>query len=143
MAIRIGIEAKLYRNTGSGGSPTWSEITNAREVTLNLEAAEVDATRRGSGGWREILSGLKDASIEFELVYDPEDAHFQAIKDAYFQNDTLEIAALDAPVAENGEGLRAVMSVINFSRNEPLEEVLTVNVTLKPAPNETPPSWMS
>ena len=109
---------------------------------MNLEAGEADASRRGSGGWREILMALKDGSVEFELVYDNADAEFTALKDAFFGGTTVELAVLDGDVGTTGtQGLRATMSVVNFSRNEPLEEALTVSVTVKPAPSANPPEW--
>jgi len=33
--------------------------------------------------------------------------------------------------------------VTNFSRNEPLEEAMTVSVTLKPTYAANPPEWMA
>lgn len=51
---------------------------------LNLEKGEADLTTRASGGWRATEGTLKDASVEFEMVWDTEDAGFTAIKDAYF-----------------------------------------------------------
>lgn len=144
MAVKLGLDAKLYRNSGSFATPVWNEIKNAKDVTLNLEAGEADASRRGSGGWRETLRGLKDGSVEFELVYDSTDAEFTALKDAFFNGTTVELAVMDGDIATTGtQGLRATMSVLNFSRNEPLEEALTVSVTVKPAPSANPPQWMT
>lgn len=144
MSARVGLDAKLYRNSGSYATPTWNELMNAKDVTLNLEAGEADASRRGSGGWRETLMTLKDGSVEFELVYDSADAEFTALKDAFFGANTVEMAVMDGDIATTGsQGLRATMSVINFSRNEPLEEALTVSVTVKPAPSDNPPEWMT
>ena len=139
----LGLDAKLYRNTGQYATPTWSEIVNARDVTLNLEAGEADASRRGGGGWRETLAALKDASIEFDLLYHKADAEFTALKDAFFSRTPLDILALDGDSATTGsQGLRLIAQVTGFSRNEPLEEALTVSVTLKPTPNaDSPPSW--
>ena len=140
MAVKLGLDAKLYRNSGTYALPTWNEITNAKDVTLNLEAGEADAGRRGSGGWRETLMALKDGSVEFELVYDNADAEFTALKDAFFNGTTVELAVMDGDIATTGtQGLRATMSVVNFSRNEPLEEALTVSVTVTPAPSANPP----
>ncbi len=144
MTAKLGLDAKLYRNTGTYAVPAWNEVTNAKDVTLNLEAGEVDASRRGSGGWRETLTALKDGSVEFELVYDNADTEFTALKDAFFNGTTVELAVMDGEIATTGtQGLRATMSVTNFSRNEPLEEVLTVSVTVKPAPAANPPEWMT
>lgn len=144
MGAKVGLDAKLYRNSGTYAAPTWSELVNAKDVTLNLEAGEADASRRGGNGWRETLMALKDGSVEFELVYDNTDAEFTALKDAFFGGTTVELAVMDGDIATAGtQGLRATMSVVNFSRNEPLEEALTVSVTVKPAPAENPPEWMS
>ena len=35
------------------------------------------------------------------------------------------------------------MAITNFSRNEPLEEAITVSVTAKPTYATNPPSWMT
>lgn len=144
MAAKVGLDAKLYRNSGTYALPTWNELVNTKDVTLNLEAGEADASRRGSGGWRETLMTLKDGSVEFEMVYDNTDAEFTALKNAFFNGDTVEMAVMDGDIATTGsQGLRATMSIINFSRNEPLEEALTVSVTVKPAPSANPPAWMT
>ena len=41
------------------------------------------------------------------------------------------------------QGLRATMRVATFTRSEPLEEGITVAVTLKPAPADNAPEWIS
>jgi hypothetical protein len=33
--------------------------------------------------------------------------------------------------------------VTSFSRNEPLEEAITVSVTMKPTYSDNPPEWMA
>lgn len=141
MSYRIGLDAKIHVNTGTYASPTWAEIEDAQDVTLTLEASEAEITRRGSG-WRATLQAIKDASVEFDLVYDPTDTEFIAIREAFFDRETIEMAVMDGPIATAGsQGLRATMSVLNFSRNEPLEEALTVSVTVKPAPAANDPEW--
>jgi hypothetical protein len=143
MGARVGLDAKLYRNSGAFATPTWNELTNAKDVTLNLESGEADASRRGTGGWRETLMTLKDGSIEFELVYDNTDAEFVALKDAFLASTPVDMLALDGDVTVSGnQGLRIIAQVTSFSRNEPLEEALTVSVTIKPTPNpDSPPTW--
>lgn len=68
--IKLGMEAKLYRNSGTYASPTWTEIQNVKDLTLNLEAGEADVTTRGNAGWRATIASLKDGSIEFDMVWD-------------------------------------------------------------------------
>ena len=40
MGYKLGVDAKLYVNTGTFAAPVWSELTNARDVTVPLEASE-------------------------------------------------------------------------------------------------------
>ena len=144
MSIRLGMEAKLYYNTGTYAAPTWVELTNVKDVTLNLESGEADVTTRANSGWRATAATLKEGSIEFEMVWDTADTGFTAIQQAFFNNTTLEFAVLDDDVATSGtQGLRATMSITNFSRNEPLEEAVTVNVTAKPTYAANAPEWMT
>jgi len=143
MAVKLGMNGKLYRNTGTYEAPTWTEITNVKDLTLNLEKGEADVTTRANDGWRANQPTLKEASIEFDMVWDTEDAGFAAVQDAFFNDTTLEVAVMDGDIEEAGtEGLRATVGVSTFSRGEPLEEAMTVSVTLKPAYSTHAPEWM-
>jgi TP901-1 family phage major tail protein len=143
MAIRLGMEAKVYRNTGTWAMPTWVEITNVRDVTLNLETGEADVTTRANSGWRATAATLKEASVEFEMVWDTADAGFTAIKDAFFNGTNIDLAVMDGDITVAGtQGLRAEFSITAFSRSEPLEEAITVSVTAKPAYSANAPQWM-
>jgi predicted secreted protein len=131
------MEAKLYH--GTAGTTATTEMPNVKDVTLNLEKGEADVTTRGNQGWRATIGTLKDGSIEFEMIWDSDDTGFTAIKNAYFGNTPIALLVLDA---ENGEGLDADFSVTNFSRNEPLEEAITVSVTVKPTYSTRAPEWV-
>ena len=138
------MDAKLYRNTGTFASPTWNLIPNVKDLTLSLETGEADVTTRGNAGWRATVATLKDASIEFEMVWDSTDDDFTALKNAFLGNTAIEMAVLDGLVATSGsQGLRATCMVTSFTRNEPLEEAITVSVTIKPTYSENAPSWMT
>ena len=143
MSVKLGMDAKLYRNTGTYETPDWEEITNAKDVTLNLEKGEADVTTRANSGWRATVGTLRDGSVEFEMVWDTEDEGFTAIQGAWFAGTPLEVAVMDGDIATVGsQGLRATMAVTNFSRSEPLEEAITVSVTLKPTYADHAPEWM-
>lgn len=138
MAIKLGLDAKLYIDDESSyASPTWSEVTNCKDLTLGLEKNEADVTVRGNNGWRAMVGVLKEGSIEFTMIWDTEDANFQIIKDAFLANSSpsnlVNIAVMDGDITTPGsEGLRSMCTVSGFTRNEPLEEALTVDVKLKP-----------
>ena len=144
MATRLGLDAKLYRNTGTYVSPTWVEIGNVKDVTLALEKGEADVTTRLNGGWRATVGTLKDASIEFQMVWDTDDTGFAAIQAAYFDNTAIELAVMSGLITDpESEGLRATCDVFSFSRNEALEEAITVDVSVKPTYTANAPEWIN
>ena len=135
----LGMDCKLYYGDSlvAGGGPaavSWNEIDNCKDLTLGLETGEANITTRGNNGWRATAATLKDGSIEFEMLWKPGDGAFDAIQAAWAAAAEISIAALDGDIAVNGQqGLAGNFSVTNFSRNEPMEEGVTVNVTLKPS----------
>jgi len=127
------MEAKLYRNTGTYDAPDWVEITNVKDVTPVAGNGEADVTTRANHGWKASKATLKDGSVEFEMMWDTEDEGFAAIQSAFFGNENIDLAVMDGDIeTEGSEGLRATFSVTKFDRKEPLEEAITVSVTLKP-----------
>jgi len=140
MPIKLGMEATLlYKTGGQGGVGDWTAMDNVRDVTLSLEAGEADVTTRANAGWRATVATLKEASVEWEMVWDTADAGFTAIKDAFFDNDVIGLQILDE---SDGQGLQADFSITNFSRNEALEEAITVSVTAKVTYSDTAPAWI-
>ena len=143
MAIRLGMEAVLnYKTGGQDGAGSWVELANVRDVTLSLEAGEADVTTRSNSGWRAVVATLKEASVEFEMVWDTADAGFGAVKDAYLNNAPIGMQILDGSSSGAGEGLQADFMITSFSRSESLEEAITVSVTAKVTYSDTPPSWI-
>jgi len=147
MGVKLGLDARLYLNSGTHASPTWSGLNNVRDLTLNLETGEADVSTRANEGWRATVSTLKDASLEFELVIDPEDSGFTSVVNAFLQNEPVEFVVLDGPISGEGsvgsQGLRASFRIASFSRNEALEEAVTASVTAKPTYSENAPVWMT
>jgi hypothetical protein len=140
MGVKLGLDAVIkFKTGGQDGGGGWTEMPTVKDVTLNLEGSEADATKRGGGGWRATLLAIQDASVEFEMVWDVDDPAFAAIRDSYLNREKIGLQVLDA---DDGEGLQADFQIMSFTRNEPLEEVITVSVTAKPTDSATPPSWI-
>ena len=138
MSHKLGMECKLYYDsTPLSGGPetgTWTEMDNTKDVTLNLETGEADITTRANNGWRATAATLKDGSIEFEMLWDTDDAGFTAIQAAWQNAAEIALAAMDGDITTAGsQGLASNFTVTNFSRSEPLEEAVTVSVTIKPS----------
>ncbi len=135
MAIVLGLDAKLLR--GEAGQTGTSEVKNVKDLTLNLESGEADVTTRATNGWRASVATLKEASLEFGILYDTEDEDYNAFAQAYFNNTPLALFVTDG----NGTGLDADFSITGFSIEQPLEEALNVSVTAKPTASTRAPVW--
>ncbi|NJL32246.1 MAG: hypothetical protein HC898_11870 [Phycisphaerales bacterium] len=146
MSVKLGLDAKLYycvAGIGSGGgAPTWTELTNVKNVTLSLTKGEADVTTRANNGWKATAGTLKEGSIEFEMVWDTTDAGFTAVQSAYFGNSLIGLAVMDGGITAAGsQGLWADCMITDFSRDEPLEDAISVKVTAKPTYSANPPIW--
>lgn len=141
MAIKLGLEGKLYRNVGTYGSPSWTEIVNVTDVTTNLTKAMADITTRANNGWRSQRGTLKEGEVTFEMFADG-GADFRFFMDAYQANEVVELLALDGPESTPGnEGLRATFDVADMSRTEALEEGIKYSVKLVVTTGENAPEW--
>lgn len=141
MGDKTGWEAKLYRNTGTYAVPVWDEITNVRDLTFNSSASEGDVTTRANAGFKATAQGLKEGSIEFEMVWDTSDADLIAIKSAYYDGSSIEFAVMDGDITvADANGLRATMEIFEFTRNEALDGPMTVSVSAKPCYADNAPA---
>lgn len=133
----LGMEAKLYFGPASAtpatlDPATMTELGNVTDVTLNMEAGTADITTRANQGWRATAPTLRECTLEFEMLWKPGDAGFEAIKAAYLASGEIALAALtEAHATVNSEGPVGNFSITNFSRSEPLEEGIKVSVTAK------------
>jgi len=143
MSVKLGLDGKLYYcAAGIGGTPTWTEVTAARDVTCTFSKGEADVTTRGGGGWKAVIGTIKDASIEFELVYDDADAAVQAILDAFLAGSILGLAVAKGDITQNGtRAFMADCAVLKFDEKEPLENAITISVTAKPTYSANQPQF--
>ena len=136
----LGMNAKIYQGAAGGDLASLAEMANVKDVTLSLEAGEADVTTRANQGWRATAPTLRECTAEFEMLWKPGDAGFDAVKTAFLSAGTIRLAVLTGDRAASGvEGPLGDFSITNFSRSEPLEEGVTVSVTAKLA---TFDSWV-
>lgn len=139
MQLKLGFEAKLY--IGAAGSTPTTEAKNVKDVTVNLESAEVDASSRVSGKFKIYLSGLIDAGIEFKMNVDADDAVLTIIRTAWLARSPIAVKV------ELGDGMAFDSDVIitNFTNEQTQEDVITYSVTLKPTMTDAdrPPQIIS
>lgn len=138
MAIVLGLDAKLFR--GTAGTQAATEVKNVKDLTLNLESGEADVTTRATEGWKASAATLKEASLEFSILYDTEDADFTAFWTAYFSNTPLALFVSDGQTSAHG--LDADFSITAFTVEQPLEEAVSVSITAKPTASTRAPAWV-
>jgi hypothetical protein len=142
MAIKLGMNCKLYRNTGTYAAPTWNEIPGVADVGANISVDSIDSTTRANNGWKSSLTTLKDAELTFSMPYDPEDQDMIALRNAFFRGTTVEMAVMDSAItAAASGGLRASVVITSFERAEPIGDKAMANVTAKPTPATNAPYW--
>ena len=122
----LGMNAKLYYGAAGGSAAT--EMGNVRDVTQTLEAGEADVTTRANSGWRATAPTLRECTVEFEMLWKPGDTGFDAVKTAFLSAGLIALKVLDQATGQGPDGDFAITS---FSRNEALEEAITVSVTAK------------
>lgn len=100
-AIQPAVDAGAYRNTGTYGTPTWTEVTDIRDVTSPQVWDFADASSRAS---RAKLFGKTqiDISGTMSLRADPADAGYQAIFDAAVTRTPIDMMILDGDIATEG-----------------------------------------
>ena len=119
MAHKLGHETTI-----SIGS---NELKLSRDITVNQGGSEVDVTSRNSGGVKQVVLGLKDLSISFQAIYDASDSAITALQGSYDDGTPVSVALSDPTLDYNGRWV-----CTQFNVNQPIDGVVTVDVTLKP-----------
>lgn len=141
MTVRLGLNAKLYRNTGSYGTPTWTEIEAVKDLSLADAMTEADVTARKHGGYRAMVAALREVGIEFDMPNIVADVDLLALRTAYNARSTIEFAVMDDAIATSGaHGVRFSGQIFQRNRDEKLEEAQMYAWTIKPTDSDNAPS---
>src|SRR4051812_27483243 len=89
MAYLLGKDGKAYYNstaltaavdaTAVTGAHA-NELTNIKDLKVSVSQDTADVTTRASGGWKQSITTLKDATVTFTMVWIPADTGFAAFK---------------------------------------------------------------
>lgn len=141
--MTIGLNAKLYRNSASYGTPTWVLMGNVQDLTAGDTMDEADVSTRAGGGFAEVEPTLRALELSFGMVNKPGDADVAALLAAYAARTALDIAVMDGPIATAGSrGVRARYKVFQMPRAQELRGAQTFDVMLKPCVDANPPEDM-
>lgn len=139
-AVIYNVSSAAKRNGNTLASYTYgTKFRNVTNVTLNQSSGTADVTTRSNSGYRAQIATLKEITAEFEMIVDSSDPDYQAVANAYYNDDNLCLAILSRQhhvstgqndTAYNGAGPVADWAVTGFNRTEPLEDAIKLNVTL-------------
>lgn len=132
-----GNACKLYYNTGTDATPTWVEVTRAKDVSAPLSKGEADVSRRESN-WKMSKGTLKEGGLEFGYQYKlGSDSVFDALVDSYLNGTPIQFAVMDQAIATSGAwGFKLFSEVMELPIDQPLEDGVVINVSAKPTDHE-------
>ena len=148
----IGMNMKLYRNTGSYGSPTWALVGNVVDLKMDPGTAEeVDIMVRASGGFRQYEQGPKAAAYEWDMLWKQVDTDLAAIITAWSGDSLIEFAFADGvigtagSVASGGTAgatfFRHECKIFSVGRDETLGDKVPSHVVAKPCYSTNSPTY--
>ena len=130
-----GREAKLYHNSGSVASPTWVHIKEARDLSLNMTADSFDVTDRTSR-YKLYGTGSVDVEISGKITFRTSNTNCKTIRDLFLSGCAAEFALMSNTITGAdgaAEGIRGGFAVFTNSMEFPLNDGMTVDISLKPA----------
>lgn len=104
-----------------------NELKLAKEITVELGGSEADVTSRNSDGFKQTVLALKELTISGTAIYSPGDAAVQALIDSYMNGTPVTVTVSDPTLGYTGQWL-----VVSLTNGQPLEDVATIEFTLKP-----------
>lgn len=150
MPVRLGLDCKLFRNSSTWASPTFVEIEDVKDVTITLEKNAAEVTTRANNGWKATRAALKDATVEFDYIVNPDRADsvtdFEFLRDAWLNDSNVELWAADGPsdggdTGEVTQGLRAWFNVMDMTQKQSLEDAQVFSFKCKPTLGANAPEW--
>ena len=95
-----GADYRLYLNTGSYASPSWTEIKAAGDIDVSTNPDDVEVPERGMDTGH--LHGEDDPSITFTLFEDKGDTNVETIVAALYSGTLKEIAVARGAIDTTG-----------------------------------------
>jgi hypothetical protein len=127
--MRLDKTPKVYLNDGTHDQPSFRQIRDAFDVVLKID---------------KDYGGRQDIRVSFWMPWDETDAHFLAMRHAFWHCRHMEFMILDAPIDNvNAQGLKATMFITMFNRNSdkaqsPMDRA---EVTLLACPSDHVTEW--
>lgn len=142
MSVKTGFQGYLYygdqvlSDSVAPSAVSWTELGNATDVTTDLNKDRVEKTTRTDArtGYKTFVTTTASGTITTQLNFDEDDSDLETLEDAWYDGTIMSFCALSGAVGTTGSrGLAGNFEVQNFSRSEPRDGVMTVDVELAPS----------
>jgi hypothetical protein len=130
----VGLDAKLYYNSGTHASPTWVLIADAIDASSDIATTMVEIASRASN-YAGNLPGLVKFSGSFTLLHTlASNSVITALTGMATGRSAKEFAFMDQLIATNGsKGMRFFAYIETMSLGAGLEEGETWDISLQSA----------
>lgn len=133
MGVKHGWEHKLYRNTGTFGSPTWDLVPNCVDMETPSAMTKSEASIRGNRA-KLYAPGQLDWGLNWQMRYDPADTDLTAMRTAFFTGAAIDLMDMDGLIATSGTlGTRAICHLFGLGNPKPLDGIAVFDVEAAPA----------
>jgi hypothetical protein len=136
---RTGAAGTINLNSGNYGTPTWTNIPTARDVTMGHSWDEGDTSRKGSA-IKSQEPTLLALDLQVELLTVPADAAFASMVAAFYAKTDMDIlVSTGVTTASSGEYFtRCDYKIFSMEDGQPLDGEQTSKFTLKPCYSTNP-----
>jgi hypothetical protein len=134
MTIKVGNDMKAYHNTGTNAAPTWVEMKQIGDVTLDLNVGEAEIDLREST-WLLNLPAKLSASINIALANNPGmTTVFDVLRTNFLARNIKQYATCNGVLATTGtEYLKLFCFISAFPWAQPTQEMSSHDMVLTPA----------
>jgi hypothetical protein len=98
------------------------ETTSVGDVTVDKEYTDVELKRKGSRRTGH-MKGMYDITLDFDIDKNPKDEAYLVLEAAQDSDDYIEVAI--------GDIIEDKFIITKFSENEPTDDIVTVNISLR------------
>jgi hypothetical protein len=125
---------RLYQNTGTDATPTWVEITKAKDVSFPIDFGEAETSARDNE-WRTFEPTLGGIELTFGYQYEPgADTIYDGLISQATGRTAKQFAAADGDITLTGTRyLKFFGKIFGIGNDEPLDGVKTNEFVVKPS----------